>query len=63
MYVLQIDPYFKNILILMLMDLTCVLGREHWNLRVDCNLERSYLPILDMPSLKISLVLTIGYSI
>lgn len=47
----------------MLMDLTCVLGREHWNLRVDCNLERSYLPIRDMPSLKISLVLTIGYSI
>lgn len=63
MYVLQIHAYFKNILILTLMSLTCVLGREHWNLRVDCNLETTHLPILDMPSLRISLVMTVRYSI
>lgn len=45
------------------MDLTCVLGREHWNLRVKCNLEKTYFLIFDTASLRISLVMAIRYSI
>lgn len=54
---------FKNILILMWMDLTYVLGREHWKLRVRCNLERTNFLPFDTMSLRIFVVMTIRYNI
>lgn len=54
---------FKNILVLIWMDLTYVLRREHWELRVRCNSERTYFLSLDTMSLRISLVMTIRYNI